>query len=356
VLTPDICNVIVTVTIANRWLIFVCSETKEIDAMIKTRFTEQFGIQYPVIQGGMQRVSKAELVSAVANAGALGFLSALTQPTPEALIKEIERTRSMTDKPFGVNLTILPSLNPPPYEEYVKAIIVSGIKVVETAGRSPAPFMPLFNEAGVRVIHKCTSVKHAKKAQEVGCAAVIIDGFEAAGHPGEDDIPSLVLLPRAVDELDIPVIACGGFSDGRSLVAALALGADAVSMGTRFLGTQEAPVHANLKQQLVEASELDTQLIFRKFKNTARVYKNTIASEVAEIEQRADSEFDDIAELVAGKRGAVVLETGDMEHGIWWAGVSAGLIYDIPSVDELVSRILSDASGIIKNRLSALAS
>jgi NADH:quinone reductase (non-electrogenic) len=323
--------------------------------MIRTRFTELFGIEHPVVQGGMQRVSKAELVSAVANAGALGFLSALTQPTPEALRAEIERTRAMTDKPFGVNLTILPSLNPPPYEEYVQAIIDAGIKVVETAGRSPAPFMPAFNAAGVKVIHKCTSVKHAKKAQEVGCAAVIIDGFEAAGHPGEDDIPSLVLLPRAVDELDIPVIACGGFSDGRSLVAALALGADAVSMGTRFLGTEEAPVHANLKQKLLEASELDTQLIFRKFRNTARVFKNTIAVEVAEIEKVAESEFADVAELVAGKRGAVVLESGDMEHGIWWAGVSAGLIHDIPRVADLVARIVGDAERIIKQRLAALS-
>ncbi|QLC74847.1 nitronate monooxygenase [Pseudomonas sp. LPB0260] len=323
--------------------------------MIRTRFTELFGIEHPVVQGGMQRVSKAELVSAVANAGALGFLSALTQPTPEALRAEIERTRAMTDKPFGVNLTILPSLNPPPYEAYVQAIIDAGIKVVETAGRSPAPFMPAFNAAGVKVIHKCTSVKHAKKAQEVGCAAVIIDGFEAAGHPGEDDIPSLVLLPRAVDELQIPVIACGGFSDGRSLVAALALGADAVSMGTRFLGTEEAPVHANLKQKLLEASELDTQLIFRKFRNTARVFKNTIAVEVAEIEKVAESEFADVAELVAGKRGAVVLESGDMEHGIWWAGVSAGLIHDIPRVADLVARIVGDAEGIIKQRLAALS-
>ncbi len=322
--------------------------------MMKTRFTEIFGIEHPVIQGGMQRVSKAELVSAVANAGGLGFLSALTQPTPQDLVTEIKRTQAMTDKPFGVNLTILPSLNPPPYEEYVKAIIGSGVKIVETAGRSPAPFMPLFNDAGVKVIHKCTSVKHAKKAQDVGCAAVIIDGFEAAGHPGEDDIPSLVLLPRAVDELDIPVIACGGFSDGRSLVAALALGADAVSMGTRFLGTQEAPVHSNLKQKLLDASELDTQLIFRKFRNTARVYKNTIATEVADIEKRSDSEFGDVAELVAGARGEIVLTTGEMERGIWWAGVSAGLIYDIPTVEDLVSRLMSDAQEIINNKLSAL--
>jgi nitronate monooxygenase len=322
--------------------------------MLKTRLTEMLGIEHPVMQGGMQRVSRAELVAAVANAGALGFLSALTQPTPEALAAEIRRTRSMTEKSFGVNVTILPSRQPPPYEEYARAIIESGIKVVETAGRSPEPFMPLFNAAGVKVIHKCTAIKHAKKAQKVGCVAVVIDGFEAAGHPGEDGIGSLVLLPRAVDELDVPVIACGGFGDGRGLVAALTLGAEAVSMGTRFLGTQEAPVHDNLKQKLVESSELDTQLIFRKFRNTARVFKNSVAVEVAEIESRPETEFSDVAELVAGERGAVVLESGDMEHGIWWAGVSTGLIYDIPTVAELVSRIVSDAERIIKQRLTGL--
>ncbi|MEH6579374.1 MAG: nitronate monooxygenase family protein [Amphritea sp.] len=318
---------------------------------MKTRFTELFGIEHPVIQGGMQRVSTAELVSAVANAGALGFLSALTQPTPEALRKEIERTRSMTDKPFGVNLTILPTLTPPPYEEYAQVIVDSGIKVVETAGRSPQPFMPMFNAAGIKVIHKCTSVRHAMKAQQVGCAAVTIDGFEAAGHPGEDDIPSLVLLPRTVDELDIPVIACGGFSDARSLVAALALGAEAVSMGTRFVATQEAPVHANMKQKLLDATELDSQLIFRKFRNTARVYKNTVSTEVASIETQHGTEFSDVADLVAGKRGAIVLETGDMEAGIWWAGMSAGLIYEIPTVEQLVTRMVSDAQEIINERL-----
>ena len=319
--------------------------------MIKTRFTELFNIEHPVIQGGMQRVSTAELVAAVANAGALGFLSALTQPTPEALKKEIERTRSMTDKPFGVNLTILPTLTPPPYEEYAQVIVDSGIKVVETAGRSPLPFMPIFNAAGVKVIHKCTSVRHALKAQEVGCAAVTIDGFEAAGHPGEDDIPSLILVPRAVDELDIPVIACGGFSDARGLVTALALGADAVSMGTRFVATREAPVHANMKQKLLEASELDSQLIFRKFRNTARVFKNSVATEVATIEKQPDTGFSDVADLVAGKRGAVVLETGDMEAGIWWAGMSAGLVYDIPCVNDVVSDIVTGAEHIIQQKL-----
>ena len=283
--------------------------------MLKTRVTELVGVDHPIIQGGMQRVSVAELVSAVANAGALGFLTALTQPTPEALMREVERTRSMTDKPFGVNLTILPTLTPPPYAEYARAIIESGIKVVETAGRSPEPFMPSFNEAGVKVIHKCTSVRHAKKAEAIGCAAVTIDGFEAAGHPGEDDIPSLVLVPRAVDALSVPVIACGGFSDGRSLVAALALGAEAISMGTRFVATQEAPVHDNMKEKLVAASELDTQLIFRPFRNTARVFKNSVSVQVADMEKKPGAQFDDVADLVSGKRGAVVLEKGEMEPG-----------------------------------------
>lgn len=321
---------------------------------MKTSITEMLNIEHPVIQGGMQRVSTAELVAAVANAGALGFLSALTQPTPEALAKEIARTRTMTDKPFGVNLTILPTLTPPPYEAYAQVIIDAGIKVVETAGRSPAPFMPMFNAAGIKVIHKCTSIRHAKKAQTVGCAAVTIDGFEAAGHPGEDDIPSLILVPRAVDELDIPVIACGGFSDGRGLAAALALGADAVSMGTRFLCTQEARVHQNLKNKLVSATELDTQLIFRKFKNTARVFKNSVSLEVAAIESQQGSEFNDVAALVSGQRGGELLESGDMEHGIWWAGMSSGLVYDVPTINELVTRIVNDAETIVRSRLMSI--
>lgn len=319
--------------------------------MIQTRFTEIFGCKHPIIQGGMHRVSTAELVAAVANSGALGFLSALTQPTPEALLAEVERTRSMTDRPFGINLTILPSLEPPSYGKYVEAIIESGIKIVETAGRSPEPFMDAFRSAAIRVIHKCTSLKHAKKAEHIGCAAVVVDGFEAAGHPGEDDVPSLVLLPRAVDELQVPVVACGGFSDGRGLVAALAMGAEAVSMGTRFLCTREAPIHDNLKRRLVAAGETDTQLILRKFKNTARVFKNSVALGVAEIEARPGSRFSDVAELVSGKRGAVVLEKGDLEQGIWWAGISAGLIYDVPTVDELISRIIADAERIVRERL-----
>lgn len=300
------------------------------------------------------RVSRAELVAAVANAGALAFLTALSQPTPELLGREIDKTRGLTDNPFGVNLTILPSVKPVPYPEYAQVIIDSGIKLVETAGRSPEPFMPYFDAAGVKVMHKCTSIKHALKAQSVGCAAVEIDGFEAAGHPGEDDIPSLVLVPRAVDALDIPVIACGGFSDARGLVAALAMGAEGISMGTRFLATKEAPVHENLKQRLVAASELDTQLIMRKFRNTARIHKNSVAKEIADIESRAGTEFDDIAALVSGERGGVVLDTGDMEHGIWWSGISQGLIEDVPSVETLISRMVESAESIINHRLCDL--
>jgi NAD(P)H-dependent flavin oxidoreductase YrpB (nitropropane dioxygenase family) len=320
---------------------------------MKTNITRLLGIKHPILQGGMQRVATAELVAAVSNAGGLGVLSALTQPTPEALQKEIQRTAELSDKPFGVNLTLLPSLTPPPYEEYVRAIVDSGVKIVETAGRSPEPFMALFNEAGVKVMHKCTSVKHAKKAESLGCSAVIIDGFEAAGHPGEDDIPSLVLLPRTVDALSIPVVACGGFSDGRGLVAALALGAGGISMGTRFVATKEAPVHENMKQRLVEASEKDTQLIFRKFRNTARVFKNSVAEQVAEIEKQKDSTFEDVAPLVAGSKGQVVIEQGDLEHGIWWAGLSTGLVQDLPTVDELLTRIVDDAENLLRNTLAA---
>lgn len=322
--------------------------------MIKTRLTTMFGIQHPIISSGMMRVSTAELVAAVANAGALGFLTALTQPTPEDMMREIERTRSMTDKPFGVNLTILPSVKPVPYPEYAQAIIDSGITLVETAGRSPEPLMPYFEAAGVKVVHKCTTVKHALKAQSVGCAAVEIDGFEAAGHPGEDDVPSLVLVPRAVDALEIPVIACGGFSDARGLVAALAMGAEGVSMGTRFMATKEAPIHDNIKQALVEADETKTQLILRKFKNTARIHKNSVAVKVAEIESREGTEFADIADLVSGERGFHVLASGEMEYGIWWSGISQGLIYDVPTVKELISRMVAEAESIINKRLGGL--
>ena len=322
--------------------------------MLKTRITELFGIKHPVIQGGMQWVGYAGLVSAVSNAGALGILTALSQPTPEDLVKEIEKTKEMTDQPFGVNLTILPTINPPPYEEYAQAIVGSGVKIVETAGRSPEPFMELFNEYDVKVIHKCTSVRHALKAQAVGVSAITIDGFECAGHPGEDDIPSLVLLPQAVEALDVPVAGCGGFSDGKSLVAALALGGEAIVMGTRFMATKEAGVHQNVKDKMTEADELSTNLMFRTMHNTARVFKNSVSSEVVEIESTGTATFEDVKDLVAGQRGRVVFEEGDLEHGIWSAGISVARVKDIPTCEEMVSRLVSDAKNIIDDRLQSV--
>ena len=322
--------------------------------MLQTRITELFGIKHPVIQGGMQWVGFAGLVSAVSNAGALGILTALSQPTPEDLVKEIEKTRGMTDQPFGVNLTILPTINPPPYEEYAQAIVGSGVKIVETAGRSPEPFMELFKEYDVKVIHKCTSVRHALKAQAVGVDAITIDGFECAGHPGEDDIPSLVLLPQAVEALDIPVAGCGGFSDGKSLVAALALGGEAIVMGTRFMATKEAGVHQNVKDKMKEADELSTNLMFRTMHNTARVFKNSVSNEVVEIESTGEATFEDVKDLVAGQRGRVVFEEGDLEHGIWSAGISVARVKDIPTCEEMVSRLVADAKNIIDNRLQSV--
>ena len=322
--------------------------------MLKTRITDLFGIEHPVIQGGMQWVGYAELVSAVSNAGALGILTALTQPTPEDLVKEIQRTREMTDKPFGVNLTVLPTINPPPYEEYAQAIVGSGVKIVETAGRSPEPFMELFKEYDVKVIHKCTSVRHALKAQSVGVSAITIDGFECAGHPGEDDIPSLVLLPQAAEALDVPVAGCGGFSDAKSLVAALALGGEAIVMGTRFMATKEAGIHQNVKDKMTEADELSTNLMFRTMHNTARVFKNSVSDQVVEIESTGTATFEDIKDLVAGQRGRVVFEKGDLEHGIWSAGISVARVKDVPSCKEMVSRLVSDAENIIDGRLQSV--
>lgn len=322
--------------------------------MIHTRFTDTFGIEHPIVQGGMQHVGIAELVSAVANAGALGFLTALTQPSPEALTAEIARTREMTDKPFGVNLTILPTLKPVPYQDYAQAIVESGIKIVETAGNNPQPFLPGFQAAGIKVIHKCTSVRHAVKAESIGCDAVSIDGFECAGHPGEDDIPGLVLIPCAADQISIPMIASGGFGDARGLVAALALGADGMNMGTRFMATREAPIHDNIKQQLVDATERDTALIFRTLKNTARVFKNQVADEVRAIEAGGDATIDDIKHLVAGERGRVALHAGETNDGIWSAGMVAGLIQDIPTCQELVTRIVTEAETLIDRRLSGM--
>ena len=324
--------------------------------MLTTRFTELFGVRHPVVQGGMQHVGKAELVAAVANAGALGFLTALTQPTPEALAREIARTRGMTDHPFGVNLTILPTIKPVPYDEYMRVIVESGIKIVETAGRNPEPFMPALKAAGVRVIHKCTSVRHSVKAQSIGCDAVSVDGFECAGHPGEDDVPGLVLLPCAADRVTVPIIASGGFGDGRGLAAALALGADAINMGTRFLATVEAPVHDNVKQKLVEGDERQTSLLFRTLRNTARVFKNSIAEQVVAIEDRpGPTDFADLAPLVAGERGRRVISDGTMEDGVWSAGQVMGLIHDIPTVKVLVERIVREAESIIVGRLSRFA-
>jgi nitronate monooxygenase len=318
---------------------------------MKTRVTKLLGIEHPVIQGGMQWVSKAELASAVSEAGGLGILTALTQPSPEDLVREIRRMRAMTAKPFGVNLTLLPTLKPVPYIDYVEAMISENISIVETAGRSPEEFMPRFLDAGITVIHKCTSVRHALKAQKIGCAAASVDGFECAGHPGEDDIPGLVLLPLAADALSIPIIASGGFADGRGLAAVLSLGADGINMGTRFLATKEAPVHDNVKKALVEADERKSALILRTLKNSARIYKNSVADEILALEGRGNITIEELAPLVSGARGRTVYENGDIEAGVWSAGMVAGLIRDIPTVRDLVTRIVREAEDIITNRL-----
>ncbi|MFC9789737.1 NAD(P)H-dependent flavin oxidoreductase [Rhodococcus sp. NPDC127528] len=321
--------------------------------MLRTRFTELFGIEHPIVQGGMQWVGRAELVAATANAGALGFLTALTQPTPEALAAEIARCREMTDRPFGVNLTILPAITPPPYAEYRDAIIESGVRIVETAGNNPVEHMPAFKAAGVKVLHKCTSVRHALKAEALGVDALSIDGFECAGHPGEDDVPGLILIPAAARALRIPFIASGGFADGRGLVAALALGADGINMGTRFMCTVESPVHDRVKQRVVDATELDTELIFRPLRNTSRVASNAVSREVVQI-LSAGGEFADVRDLVAGARGRRVHEEGDLDLGIWASGLSQGLIHDIPTVAEMVARIVRDAEDLVRDRLTRL--
>lgn len=299
-------------------------------------------------------VGHAELAAAVSNAGGLGILTALTQPTPEALGEEIKRCRTMTDKPFGVNLTILPAIKPPPYEEYVKVMIENGIKIVETAGRSPEPFMPAFKAAGIKVIHKCTSVRHAIKAEKVGCDAVSVDGFECAGHPGEDDVTNLVLLPAAFAKLTIPMVASGGIGNGIQMAACMALGAEGVNMGTRFVATQEAPVHHNMKQAMVDASETDTTLMFRSLSNTVRVFKNDIAQQVVAIEaQPGDTDFGDVQHLVAGTRGRErCIEEGEINDGIWTAGQVIGLIDDIPTCDKLIKRMVSEAKAALQSRLA----
>ncbi|MFE3956349.1 NAD(P)H-dependent flavin oxidoreductase [Nocardia sp. NPDC059091] len=320
---------------------------------LKTRFTETFGVEHPIVQGGMMWVGRAELAAAVSEAGGLGIITALTQPTPDDLRREIDRARELTDKPFGVNVTILPSINPPPYQEYVQAIIESGVKIVETAGSNPEPFLPYYKEAGIKVLHKCTSVRHALKAQKIGVDGVSIDGFECAGHPGEDDVPGLILIPAATRALDIPVIASGGIADARGLVAALALGADGVNMGTRFMCTQESAIHQTVKEQIVANSERATQLIFRTMHNTARVADNEISRKVVEIE-KAGGKFEDVKDLVAGARGRRVFEDGDLDAGIWSAGQVQGLIGDIPTCGELVSRMVIEAEALIQQRLAGM--
>ncbi len=322
--------------------------------MFKTRFTETFGVQHPIVQGGMQWVGRAELVAAVANAGALGFITALTQPTPDDLRREIARCREMTDKPFGVNLTILPALKPPPYAEYRQAIIESGVRIVETAGNNPQEHIDDFQAHGIKVIHKCVAVRHALKAEKLGVDAVSIDGFECAGHPGEDDVPGLILIPAAADKLKIPMIASGGIGDARGLVAALALGADGVNMGTRFMCTKESPIHQNIKEQIVANTERDTDLIFRTLRNTSRVARNAVSQEVVSIEGRGNATIEDLAPLVSGQRGKVVYEKGDSDYGVWSAGQVQGLINDIPSVRELVDRMVTEAEGIVRERLNRM--
>ncbi len=319
---------------------------------MKTRITELFGIAHPIIQGGMHFVGLAELAAAVSNAGGLGIITGLTQRTPADLAKEIARCRTMTSKPFGVNLTFLPSVNPPDYPGYVQAIIEGGVKIVETAGNNPQRWMPQLKEAGIKVIHKCTSVRHALKAQSIGCDAISVDGFECGGHPGEDDVPNFILLPRAAEELDVPFVASGGMADGRSLVAALALGAEGMNMGTRFMATKEAPIHERVKQALVAASELDTRLIMRPLRNTERVLNTAGVERLLEKERTlgAAIKFEDIIGEVAGVYPAV-MQQGEMDAGAWSCGMVAGLIRDVPTCQELIDRIMGEAHAIIRSRL-----
>lgn len=320
---------------------------------MKTKITEMFGIEHPIIQGGMHHVGFAELAAAVSNAGGLGIITGLTQGTPEKLAKEIARCREMTDKPFGVNLTFLPAFNAPDYAGLIQVIIDGGVKVVETAGNNPAKWLPSMKQADIKVIHKCTAVRHALKAQSIGCDAVSVDGFECGGHPGEDDIPNFILLPRAAEELSIPFVASGGMADGRSLVAALALGAEGMNMGTRFIATQEAPVHQNVKDAIVAASELDTKLVMRPLRNTERVLNNKAVERLLEKEAAlgADIKIEDVLDEVAGVYPKIMHE-GDMDAGVWSCGMVAGLINDIPTVQQLMDSIMSEADDIIRKRLS----
>lgn len=324
---------------------------------MKTRITELLGIEHPIIQGGMHYVGFAELAAAVSNAGGLGVITGLTQKTPADLANEIARCKDMTDKPFGVNLTFLPTVTSPDYPGYVRAIVDGGVKVVETAGSNPQEVLPPLQDAGIKVIHKCTSVRHSLKAQSIGCDAVSVDGFECGGHPGEDDIPNMILLPRAADELEIPFVASGGQADGRSLVASLALGAEGINMGTRFIATQEAPVHENVKRAIVAASELDTRLIMRPLRNTERVLTNPAVERILEKERELDSniQFEDIVEEVAGVYPRI-MQDGEMDVGAWSCGMVAGLIHDVPTCKELIDRIISEAETIIGTRLHGLLS
>ncbi len=322
---------------------------------MKTRLTELLGIETPIICGGMMRVGTAELAAAASNAGALGVMTALTLPTPELLRQEIEKCQSLTDKPFAVNLTVGVVATEISYDDYVDVICQSGVKIVETAGRSPEPFMEAFNAHGIKVIHKCVAVRHALKAERVGVAAVSIDGFECAGHPGEEDVTCLVLIPAAVQRLKIPVVASGGFADGRGLAAALALGAEGINMGTRFMVTQEAPIHNDIKQRIVEMDETQTSLIFRSFRNTARVYTNSVAKKVVEIE-KAGGDFGQVHALVSGKNQDIAWTTGDIDAGMVTVGMCGGLIKDIPTCAELVDNIMTDANQIITGRLAAMTS
>ena len=323
---------------------------------MKTRITELFGIQHPIIQGGMHYVGFAELAAAVSNAGGMGIITGLTQRTPELLANEIARCREMTDKPFGVNLTFLPTVSSPDYPGYIKAIIDGGVKAVETAGNNPQKWLPAMHQAGIKVIHKCTSVRHSLKAQAIGCDAVSVDGFECGGHPGEDDVPNFILLPRAADELAIPFVASGGMADGRSLVAALALGAEGINMGTRFMATQEAPVHGNVKAAIVAATELDTRLVMRPLRNTERVLRNAAVDRLLEKERNlgADLKFEDIIDEVAGVYPKIMTQ-GAMDAGVWSCGMVAGLIHDVPTVKELIDRIMAEAEALIGQRLARLA-
>jgi NADH:quinone reductase (non-electrogenic) len=322
---------------------------------MKTRITELFGIQHPVIQGGMHYVGFAELAAAVSNAGGLGIITGLTQRSPDDLANEIRRCREMTSKPFGVNLTFLPTVSSPDYPGYIRAIIDGGVKAVETAGNNPQKWLPMLHEAGIKVIHKCTSVRHSLKAESIGCDAVSVDGFECGGHPGEDDVPNFILLPRAADELKIPFVASGGMADGRSLAAALCLGAEGINMGTRFIATQEAPVHENVKQAIVAASELDTRLVMRPLRNTERVLRNAATDALLEKERAlgANLKFEDIIDQVAGVYPKI-MKDGAMDAGVWSCGMVAGLIHDIPTVQALMDRIMNEAEAIIRTRLAGM--